>query len=788
MNSEHACARAGLGCRGIGPLAFSALILSAASFCCHADTVNAHFSASSDNPVVSSGYTAGGNEVNLSLGFAPPAGTDLLVVKNTGLPFISGVFSNLAHGQEIGLQHDGVVYRFVANYFGGSGNDLTLMGLRRGAASWGGNFRGQLGDNHTSDRNVPGDVDAGGLLAGKTVMAMEAGGQFSLLLASDGSVYSWGRNLSGELGIGTAVTSTRFPMKVISSGVLSGRTVVAVSAGDAHALALCSDGTVASWGSNSSGQLGDNSTTNRSSPVLVDTSVVLSGRTVVAVSAGISHSVALCADGTLVSWGQNFAGQLGNGGSADSSMPVVVDASGVLADKVVIAVSAGAGYSLALCSDGMVAAWGGNSAGCLGDGTTTNSATPVMVNMAGVLAGQTAVAVSASDHSLALCASGLVAAWGPNTYGQLGNNSQATSNVPVAVDASGALNGKTVLAISAGIQFSLASCSDGTAVAWGLGSSGQLGNNSLTPSLVPVLVNADGDFAGKSSTMISAGGMHSLMAAALPPGSQLAGLALTGGNLINGFSPDIVSYRARVTGTTSVVSIIPTAMDASVVKVDGVPVVSGMPCEVPVFHGRVVAIQVIGQGGATADYDLTLLVNGVIDLQWSDASTVSMAGNGCEFGGSTLNLSLEFAPAPGRGWTVLENTGQQNISRNFLNLVQGQTVVLSYQGIDFRFSANYHGGSGNDLVLEWAQRSVAAWGSGSSGQLGPDLASSTLQPLKVKDPLGVMTGRTVVSVAAGAAHSLALCTDGTVVTWGTGQATSSMMPHVISNSGYLAGK
>lgn len=93
---------------------------------CDAATVDANFISSSTIPVTAASYTAAGNDVQLSLGFAPPVGTNLTIVKNTGLPFINGQFSNLAHGQSVDLSYSGKTYRFVANYYGGSGNDLVL--------------------------------------------------------------------------------------------------------------------------------------------------------------------------------------------------------------------------------------------------------------------------------------------------------------------------------------------------------------------------------------------------------------------------------------------------------------------------------------------------------------------------------------------------------------------------------------------------------------------------------------------------------------------------------------
>jgi alpha-tubulin suppressor-like RCC1 family protein len=153
----------------------------------------------------------------------------------------------------------------------------------------------------------------------------------------------------------------------------------------------------------------------------------LAGKTVTALSMGQYFTVALCSDGTVAAWGSNGAGQLGNNSTADSIVPVAVSRSGALAGKTVVAVTVGGYHALALCSDGTVAAWGNNGSGQLGNGTTTGSKIPVTVDLTGVLAGKTVTAVAAGlFHSMAVCSDGTVATWGLNVYGQLGPQATIT--------------------------------------------------------------------------------------------------------------------------------------------------------------------------------------------------------------------------------------------------------------------------------------------------------------------------------------------------------------------------
>ena len=179
--------------------------------------------------------------------------------------------------------------------------------------------------------------------------------------------------------------------------------MVAIAAGETHCLALTSEGLVYAWGDGSCGQLGNNTITYSQVPVQVDPSGALAGKNVVAIAAGSGHSLALTADGSVYAWGDNFSGELGNSGTLNSPVPVAVDPFGVLAGKSVTAISAGDEDSLALTSDGQAVAWGKNNYGQLGNGITGTSTVPVLVNTDGILAGKTVVAIAAGTfHSMVM--------------------------------------------------------------------------------------------------------------------------------------------------------------------------------------------------------------------------------------------------------------------------------------------------------------------------------------------------------------------------------------------------
>jgi alpha-tubulin suppressor-like RCC1 family protein len=539
------------------------------------------FKAATDVPATVGGCVASGSTATLALGFAPPTGTNLMVVKNTGSAFIKGNFGNLAHGQAVNLTYGGISYPFVANYFGGTGNDLVLEWANRRLLSWGLSDSGQLGTGTLTNSNVPVAVDMTGVLAAKVPLNVSAGASHSLALCADGTVVAWGYNYDGQLGNGSTNNSP-MPVAVSQTGALAGKTVIAVKAGSDHSLALCSDGTLVAWGGNSSGQLGNGRTSSSTQPVAVDQTGVLAGKTVTALAAGYNYSLVLCSDGTMAAWGSNSGGALGNGGGITySSVPVLVDCTGVLVGKTVTGISAGGSsyhesLSFAVCSDGTVAGWGINGYGQLGNGSTISSNVPVAVTQSGVLAGKTVVAAAVEEYaSVFLCSNGLLAASGMNSYGQLGNSSFTYSSVPVLVNQSGVLSGRTVAAIAGGGGHALALCLDGTLAAWGYNGYGQLGNPTTTASNAPVLVNTSTLNTGERFTAITGGYNHSLALTASPPpvattlaasGISGAGATLNGAvnprglqatvafsyGLTNAYGSTMTATPATVSGTASV--------------------------------------------------------------------------------------------------------------------------------------------------------------------------------------------------------------------------------------------
>ena len=299
------------------------------------------------------------------------------------------------------------------------GDDHSLALKSDGTVwAWGHNNHGQLGDGTTTDRSAP--VQVPGLT---DVTAITRGENQSFALKSDGTVWAWGANFTGQLGDGTE-TDRSAPVQVLGeNGTGYLEDVKAISGGGRHVLALKSDGTVWSWGNNDTGQLGDGTGVSKNVPVQVSG---LTGMT--AVSGGTFNSFALKSDGTVWSWGWNPCGALGDGTETDRSAPVQVlgeNGTGYLKD--VKAISGGGQHAIALKSDGTVWSWGNGNNGCLGDGTNTHRNTPVQVSG---LTDVTMIIIGI-HHSLALKSDGNIWSWGMNTAGQLGDGTNTNRDVPV---------------------------------------------------------------------------------------------------------------------------------------------------------------------------------------------------------------------------------------------------------------------------------------------------------------------------------------------------------------------
>jgi alpha-tubulin suppressor-like RCC1 family protein len=335
---------------------------------------------------------------------------------------------------------------------------VTTAGIGK---CWGNNQWGQIGDGTTDFQTVPAAVI--GLSSG--VKALSAGSTNTCALTAASAVQCWGGNEQGQVGDGTTFQRV-VPTTV--SGLSDGAT--AVTTGQLHSCALTVTGTVRCWGNNRLGQLGDGTTENRVVPVTVP-----GLSSVISISAGSDHTCAVLSGGSLRCWGGNSDGQLGDGTTTDRSTPVAVYG----LPGSVREVTAGGRHTCAIDTDGGVHCWGNNGAGQLGDGTITDSLRPVPVS--GL---SRAISLAAGwAHTCALTSNHEMVCWGNGVFGQLGNGTREYRPTPGPV--SGLTN--DIIAIAAGFIQTCAVTAGGSLLCWGSHAiGGDLDPVQLVPVLIPL--------------------------------------------------------------------------------------------------------------------------------------------------------------------------------------------------------------------------------------------------------------------------------------------------------------
>jgi alpha-tubulin suppressor-like RCC1 family protein len=705
----------------------------------------------------------------------------------------------------------GDVLTHVSEIAAGFSHELVL--LDDGAVlAWGTDNNGNLGDGDGVKASMK-PVQVSGLMSGSGVKAITAGQNYSFALKSDGSVVAWGLNRDSQLGDGTVNTPQFSPVPVVCRqgdapgsafcsglGYLQGVKELAASQG--NSFALLSDGSLLSWGLNTNGQLGDGTMNPRNRPgnvCAVGATGSCDNNVLSGVSKSFGSSVSLSAyaikiDGTVLAWGSNSNGQLGDGKTSQRTTPAQV--SGLGPGSGAVEIAAGDLHALVRKSNGTVLSWGNNGSGQLGNGTIFASATPVRTFASGL--GVIALA-SRGQTTLALRSDGSVLAWGGNGNGQLGNDSADNENKPIQVrcgDVSGSafcsstghLQGVT--AVATGTSHSLALLNDGTVVAWGANGNGQLGDGTtIVQRNLPVYVCAVGATMPcsvarnnilRNVSGIASGGTTSF--ARITP----TGAAVSWGNNANGFlgngtnmSSNTPVYVCSV-GTPTPPS--PPCSIANGNALQGVSVISAaVNAPFAVMNDHTVlawglnAVNQLGDGTMTNRNTPVYVCNvgtsvppspscsitngnvlqGILSVAGASNGALALTSDGSLLawgsnGGGALGIgdgTVNRAPVPinvcAIGAAAPCSVAAGNNLRNVSTSAPGKIAAGTLSG----------------YAVMW-DGSVTAWGANASGQIGDGTFMNRLVPVGVPG----LTSATAIS--AGAAFAVALNTDGSVLAWG----------------------
>jgi alpha-tubulin suppressor-like RCC1 family protein len=577
-------------------------------------------------------------------------------------------------------------------------NHSCALSTAGGVKCWGSNLYGQLGDDSMTERLIP--VDVSGLASG--VGEIKAGDFFTCALTTGGGVKCWGYNGFGQLGDDSGTTRIA-PVDV--TGLASG--VSAIATGGNHACALTTGGGVKCWGENTFGQLGDNSTTHRFTPV--DVSGLASG--VIAITAGDYHSCALTTAGGVKCWGYNNNGQLGD--STTTNRPTPVDVTGLASG--VDAISAGAYFTCALTTAGGVKCWGSNTGGQLGDNTTEYRFAPVDVT--GLASGVGAIA-GGSGHTCAITTAGAAKCWGSNGDGQLGDST--TTNRLVPADVTGLASGAVSLA--AGGSHTCAVTAAGGAKCWGHNTNGQLGDNSTNRRIAAV------DVAGLAggASMIAAGGHHSCVLTAA------GGVKCWGNNSSGQLGDNSTAYRyapGDVTGLASGVA----AIAAGGAHTCALTTAGGVKCWGNNGNGQ------LGDNTTTnrlVPVNVSGLASGVTAIAADGSHTCALTSAG----------GVKCWGGNGFGQLGDNTTTQRLVPTDVSGLSSGASAIAA--------------GGAHTCAITTAG-GVKCWGYNGFGGLGDNTTTNRPAPV---DVTGLASG--VAAIAAGDYHSCALTTAGGVKCWG----------------------
>ena len=499
-------------------------------------------------------------------------------------------------------------------------NNKLSLGLNHACAilddgdlkCWGLDGNGQLGNggSTTADQTSPPStaIDLG---TGRTAVAVVAGQWHTCAILDNGDLKCWGQDTYGQLGDGGTNTDTDAP-STTAIDLGTGRTAVAVSGGWHHTCAILDNGDLKCWGRDNHGQLGNGGSTATTQTSPPSTAIDLgSGRTAVAVSAGYGHTCAVLDNGDLKCWGRNYHGQLGDGGNTNTNAPSST-AVNLGTGRTAVAVGTSYGHTCAMLDNGDLKCWGQDLYGALGDGgsnTNTNAPSSTAINVG---SGRTSVAfVAGNYHTCAILDNGDLKCWGKDSKGQLGDGGTNTDTDAPSSTAIDLGMGRTAVSVSAGGGHTCAILDNGDAKCWGWDGNGQLGDGgSNTDQASPVMVSGSNTW--DSSTGLS-GGMTDVSGAtcAISP-SLPTGMSLTAGTCAITGTPTVTAVNTTYTIWANISG---TSYSGQVWLEVGLnaPILSYSPTSYIFVDGTSIAeVQPVNTGGEVSGYEVSpALPNGL---------------------------------------------------------------------------------------------------------------------------------------------------------------------------------
>lgn len=346
---------------------------------------------------------------------------------------------------------------------------------------WGDNTSGQLGNGQTARKFTPVAVLRGDIPVGATIQQVATGASHACVLASNAKVYCWGSNTLGQLGDSTTGNSLT-PVATAQGSIPNGASIQKLASIGSHTCALTSEGKTYCWGSNSFGQIGDDTSgagNDRLVPTSVSQGALPAGVGIQDIALGSSYTCALTSENKVYCWGYNSDGQIGNGATFLRRTPTATLPGAIPANETIQQLTAGTSRTCAVTSGQRAYCWGDNLHGGIGDGTTSDRTTPVAVVQGAIPDGVTIQQITPGYHySCALGSNLQVYCWGDNTYGALGDGTLTQRSTPAAIT-QGAIPGDTTIErLIVGHSHSCVFASDAKAYCWGYNYNGKLGDGS----------------------------------------------------------------------------------------------------------------------------------------------------------------------------------------------------------------------------------------------------------------------------------------------------------------------